>query len=142
MGLPAMKIALDTNVLIYFLEGVEPQASKVELILGRFMKAQDEGIISTVTVAEVLTGFYLAGDTAKTLTVKKLLNDLTINSFKIIPVTFEIADLAANIRAKRGGKLPDAIIAATALEQKADIVYSQDNDLQRFNKDIKICELP
>ena len=142
MGLPTMKAALDTNILIYFLEGVEPQASKVEQILGRFMKAQDEGIISTVTVAEVLTGFYLAGDAAKTLKVKKLLNDLTLNSLRIVPVTFEIADLAANLRAKRGGKLPDAIIAATALEQKADIVYSQDNDLQRFNKDIKICELP
>ncbi len=142
MELPTMKAALDTNILIYFLEGVEPQASKVEQILGKFMKAQDEGIISTVTVAEILTGFYLAGDPAKTSRVKKLLNDLTLNSFKIVPVTFEIADQAADLRAKRGGKLPDALIVATALEQKADKIYSQDKDLQRFNKDIKICELP
>ena len=56
-----MKAALDTNILIYFLEGIEPQASKVEQILGRFMKSQDQGIISTVTVTEILTGFYLAG---------------------------------------------------------------------------------
>ena len=137
-----MKAALDTNILIYFLEGFEPQASKVEQILGRFMKAQNEGIISTVTIAEVLTGFYLAGDAAKTLTVKKLLNDLTLNSLKIVPVSFEIADLAAGLRAKRGGKLPDALIVATAIDQKADIVYSQDKDLQRFNKETKICELP
>jgi len=137
-----MKAALDTNILIYLLEGAEPQASKVEQILGRFMKAQDEGVISTVTVAEVLTGFYLARDAAKAQTVKKLLNDLTLNSFKIVPVTFEIADLAADLRAKRGGKLPDALIVATALNQKADIVYSQDKDLQRFNKDTRICELP
>jgi predicted nucleic acid-binding protein len=142
MELSAMKAALDTNILIYFLEGAEPQASKVEQILGRFMKAQDEGVISTVTVAEVLTGFYLARDAAKAQTVKKLLNDLTLNSFKIVPVTFEIADLAADLRAKRGGKLPDALIVATALNQKADIVYSQDKDLQRFNKDTRICELP
>jgi predicted nucleic acid-binding protein len=142
MELPIMKITLDTNILIYFLEGIEPQSSKVEQLLGRFMKAQDEAIISTITVAEVLTGFYVAGDTAKAQTVKKLLNDLTLNSFKIVPVTFEIADLAANLRAKRGGKLPDALIVATALNQKADVVYSQDKDLQRFNKDTKICELP
>ncbi len=142
MGLHDMKIALDTNILIYFLEGAEPQASKVEQILVRFMKGQDEGIISTVSVAEVLTGFYLSGNAAKTLTVKKLLNDLTLNSFKIVPVTFEIADLAANLRAKRGGKLPDALIVATAINQKAETVYSQDKDLQRFNKDTKIYELP
>ena len=142
MGMPTMKIALDTNVLIYFLEGIEPQASKVEKILNLTMKSQDEGIISTITLAEVLTGFYMAEDEKKANKAKKLLNDLTLNSFKIVPVTFEIADLAANLRAKRGGRLPDALIVATALNQAANFVYSQDRDLQRFNKDIKICELP
>ena len=105
------------------------------------MKAQDEGIISTIAVAEVLTGFYMAREEKKVAEAKKLLNDLTLNSFKIVPVTFEIADLAANLRAKRGGRLPDALIVATALNQAVNIVYSQDKDLQRFNKDIKICEL-
>lgn len=78
-----MKLALDTNSIIYFLEGMEPQASKTEKILNRFMKAQDEGIISTITVAEVLTGFYKAGNQDNADKVKKLLNDLTLNSFKI-----------------------------------------------------------
>lgn len=137
-----MKIALDTNVLIYFFEGVEPQASKVEKILGAVMKGQDEGIVSTITIAEVLTGFYLAGDAVKAAKAKRLLCDWTLNSFKIVPVTFEIADLAANLRAKRGGRLPDALIAATAINQSASFVYSQDKDLRRYNEDVKICELP
>jgi len=137
-----MKAALDTNVLIYFLEGIEPQAGKVEKLLKAFMKGQDEGIVSTITIAEVLTGFYMAGDTARAAKAKKLLNDLTLNSFKIVPVTFEIADLAANLRAKRGGRLPDALIVATALNQAASVVYSQDKDMKRFSKDIKINELP
>ena len=142
MGLLKMKITLDTNILIYFLEGIEPQASKVEKLLESFMKTENDGIISTVSVAEVLTGFYIASDIKKTVKVKKRLNDLTLNSFKIVPVTFEITDIAANLRAKRGGKLPDALIVATALNQASDIVYSQDKDFQRFDKDIKICELP
>ena len=137
-----MKIALDTNVLIYFFEGIEPQAGKVEKILDTFMKGQNEGIVSTITIAEVLTGFYLAGDTLKAAKAKSLLSDWTLNGFKIIPVTFEIADLAANLRAKRGGRLPDALIAATAINQSASFVYSQDKDLQRYGNDIKICELP
>jgi hypothetical protein len=142
MGMPQMKICLDTNILIYFLEEIEPEAGKVEEILNRFMRAEDEGIISTVTVAEILTGFYVTGDTAKAVKVKKLLNDLTLNSFKIVPVTFEIADLAANLRAKRGGRLPDALIVATALNQKSNLIYSQDKDLERFNKELEIYELP
>ena len=112
-----MKIALDTNVLIYFIEGIEPQASKVEKILDTIMKGQDEGIVSTITIAEVLTGFYLTGDKLKAAKAKKLLSDLALNGFKIVPVTFEIADLAASLRAKRGGRLPDALIVATAINQ-------------------------
>ena len=89
-----------------------------------------------VTVAEILTG-----NAGKVDKVKKLLNDLTLNKFKIVPVTFEIADLAANLRAEKGGRFPDALIVATALNQKADRLISQDKDLQRFSKGIKICEL-
>ena len=136
-----MKIALDTNVLIYFFEGIEPQASKVEKILNSIMKGQNEGIISTITVAEILTGFYLCGDTAKTAKAKTLLGDWTLNGFKIVSVTFEIADLAANLRAKKGGRLPDALIVATALNQGANQIYSQDKDLQRYNQNFKISEL-
>lgn len=136
-----MKISLDTNVLIYFFEGIEPQAGKVEKILGTFMKRQNEGIVSTITIAEVLTGFYLTGDALKAAKAKSLLSDWTLNGFKIIPVTFEIADLAANLRVKRGGRLPDALIAATSINQSVSLIYSQDKDLQRYGKDIKICEL-
>jgi predicted nucleic acid-binding protein len=75
--------------------------SKVEKILGAIMKGQGEGIVSTVTIAEVLTGFYLTGHAARAAKAKRLLNDWTINGFKIVPVTFEIADLAANLRKRR-----------------------------------------
>jgi predicted nucleic acid-binding protein len=141
MGRPAMKIAIDANVLIYFFEGIEPQASKIEKIFSSIIKGQDKAVISTVAIAEVLTGFYLEGDASKAQTAKKLLSDLTINGFSIVSVSFEIADLAAELRAKRGGKLPDALIVATAINQKADLLYSQDKDLQRYSKEIKICTL-
>jgi predicted nucleic acid-binding protein len=142
MELPKMKIALDTNTLIYFLEGIEPHAGKVETILDTFLKGKNEGLISTITVAEILTGFYLEKDSKGALEIKKQLEALSLTGFKIVPVTVEIADMAANLRAERGGRLPDALIIATALNQAADIVYSEDKDLQRFSKDITICQLP
>jgi len=136
-----MKICLDTNILIYFLEGIDLQSSQIEKMLLAFMKGEKEGIISTITLAEVLTGVYKSGDADRSVKIKKLLQDLTLNSFKIVPVTFEIADLAANLRAKRGGRLPDALIVATALNQEAERIYSQDRDMLRFNEDIQISEL-
>jgi predicted nucleic acid-binding protein len=80
-------------------------------------------------------------DKTKAVVVKKLLNDLTLNSFKIVSVSFEIADLAASLRAKRGGRLPDALIVATALNQEVDLIYSQDKDLKRFDKEIKLSDI-
>jgi predicted nucleic acid-binding protein len=136
-----MKVALDSNILIYFFEGIEPQASHAEKILSSIMKGKDEGIVSTITISEVLTGFYLAKDIAKAEKAKSLLNDLAITGFKIIPVTFEITDLAAQLRAKGGGKLPDALIVATAISLGADVLYSQDKDLQRYNREINVSQL-
>jgi predicted nucleic acid-binding protein len=139
--LKPLKIALDTNILIYFLEGIEPYASKVENLLNSFVKGENQGIISTINIAEVLTGFYVAKNEKRATKARSLLQDLTYNNFEIVPVTFKIADMAASLKAKKGGKLPDALIAATAIDQAANFIYSQDEDLQRFGEDIKILKL-
>ena len=136
-----MKVALDTNLLVYFLENIEPYASKVEALLNSFMKGENHGVISAITVAEVLTGFYVAGDEKRAAKAKSLLQDLALNGFEIVPVTFEVADSAARLRAKKGGRLPDALIAATAINKAADLVYSQNEDLQRFSEDIKTSKI-
>ena len=55
---------------------------------------------------------------------KDILKGLTINNFEMVPVTAEIADVGAKLRAKRGGKLRDALIAARAINMKAEFIYS------------------
>lgn len=136
-----MRIALDTNILIYFLEDLEPYASKVGNLLNSFMKGENEGVISTINVAEILTGFYAAGDERGAVKAKALLKDLTINGFEIAPVTFDISDLAAKLRAERGGRLPDALIVATAVNRGAEVLLSNDEGLQRFGKYIEVSKL-
>ena len=136
-----MRIALDSNILIYFLEDVKPLANHVERILETFMQGKNQGIISTITVSELLGGFYTSGNQKSTEEAKKFLRDLSLGSLDIAPVTFGIADLAAKLRARRGGRLPDALIVATAIEKNAEIVYSQDEDLKRFGRDIKVGKL-
>jgi len=132
---------VDTNVLIYFLEGIEPYASKVENLLDSFMKRENDGVISPISIAEILVGYYAANDEETANKVKSLLQDLTKNGFEITSVTFQIADIAAEQKAKRGGRLPDAIITATAVDRGANLIYSQDEDLQRFSQDIKVSRL-
>ena len=40
--------------------------------------------------------------------------------------------------ADKNGQHPDALIVVTASNQQANVLYSQNNDLQRYNKNIKI----
>ncbi len=136
-----MRIALDSNILIYFFEDVKPLADRVERILETFMQGRNQGVVSTITIAELLGGFYSSGNEEKIDGAKKFLRDLSIGYLEIVPVSFSIADLAARLRARRGGKLPDALIVATAVEKNAEIFYSQDDDLKRFGRDIKVAKL-
>lgn len=103
------------------------------------MNRENSEVISTITVAEVLTGFYLARDEEKTEKMKNLLQDLSRSGLKVVPFTFEIADLSARLRA--GGRLPDALIVATAIDQAVDMVYSNDEDLRRFSEEVKISKI-
>ncbi len=136
-----MRIALDSNILIYFLEDAKPLADHVERILETFMQGRNLGVVSTITVSELLGGFYASGNQNRTEEAKKFLKDLNLGYVDIVPVTFSIADLAAKLRARRGGRLPDALIVATAIEKNAEIFYSQDDDLKRFGRDIKVTKL-
>jgi predicted nucleic acid-binding protein len=141
VGRFALKIMLDTNILIFLFEDIKPYAGKVEALLNSFMEGRNQGLISTINVAEVMTGFYSAGKGEEAAKAITLLRDLTINGLRIVPVSLEIADLAAKLRAERGGKLPDALVAATAIDQGAAVIYSQDRGLQRFSDYIKIEQL-
>jgi len=70
-GRKPLKIALDTNILIYFLEDIEPYAAKVESLLNSFMRGEKQGIISTINIAEILTGFYAVKEEEKAVETKK-----------------------------------------------------------------------
>ncbi len=94
-----MKALFDTSILIDYLSGIE--AARKELAHYR------ERAISIITWMEVLAGTpteYETGTRGFLIT------------FKILPVTAAVAEIAILLRKSRKLKLPDAIILATAQE--------------------------
>jgi predicted nucleic acid-binding protein len=128
--------------LISYLEDVEPAASAVGKLLDSFMRRENRGLISTVTVAEILVGFFRAGDSSRAAMVLERIRGLASDGFDIQEVTVEIAETAARLRAEKGGRLPDALIAATVVTREAEVLYSQDLDMQRYGNNLKISTLP
>lgn len=123
-GLPAgSKVFVDTAPFIYLLES-HPQFA--DLFVGLFEAAEAGTIsiaLSTVTLAEVLTGPHKAGQTALAKRYEKALCQ-----YEVVSVSVPIAALAAQLRAQHRLKLPVALRLATALETGASAFVTHDRD--------------
>ena len=60
--------------------------------------------LTTVTLAEILTGPYKAGQTAL---AKRF--EAVLSTYRLVPLTTTVASLAAQVRAQYRLKLPDAV---------------------------------
>jgi predicted nucleic acid-binding protein len=88
--------------------------------------------ISALTYAEILVGPLRAGGRAVEV-VERFSAQL-----RIVDLTPDIARLAAELRAARGLKLPDAVIVATGLRHGADVIVTADARWKGIEKVIVI----
>lgn len=116
-------VVIDTAPFIYVLEAHPEFADQ---FAGLF-EAADAGklniALSTITLAEVLTGPFKAGQTALAKRYEKALLQYTV-----VPMSPQIAALAAQLRARYKLRLPDAIQLATALDVGASAFVTHDRD--------------
>ena len=119
-------VVVDTAPIIYVLEG-NPRFC--DQFVGLFEAAQAGHLniaISTITLAEVLTGPYKAGQTALAKRFESALSRYTL-----LAVTPSVAVLAAQLRAQYHLRLPDAIQLATALDSGATAFVTHDRDFSQ-----------
>ena len=118
-----MRYVLDTNVVLY-------------LLGGRLAEHLPEGehFVSVITEMELLS--YPKLKEADEKIIRDLLTDLTI-----VGLTGEVKEKAIALRRAHSLKLPDAIIAATALSLTAELL-SRDDRLSRIPKDEVVCRKP
>ena len=110
-----MKVCLDTNVFIA-VKNKEEDFEFCIKILDAIEEKYIEGSISTIVIAEVLVGFYIKNEKIE---ANRFLNSAILH-FDIIPVNIDITQKAAQIRARYGIKLPDAIITASTINSNSD----------------------
>ncbi|NOX66397.1 MAG: type II toxin-antitoxin system VapC family toxin [Chlorobi bacterium] len=106
---------LDTNILIYL--------SRKEISLTSFASPTDELFISVITYMEALGYSFRSGNEEKIIT--GLCKNLTV-----IHLDEMIVDEVIRIRRKNKIKLPDAIIAATTVKYKLDLITHNTADFK------------
>jgi len=128
-GLPqGASVLVDTAPWIYVLES-HPQFA--DRFVGLFEAAAKGHVLialSTITLAEVLTGPFKAGQTALAKRYEKALLQ-----YRVVDVSAPIAALASQLRAQYRLKLPDALQLATALDIGALALVTHDRDFSHVS---------
>ncbi len=126
-GLPEQAVVLvDTAPFIYILESHPQFADQFAGLFEAAAAGKLSIALSTITLAEVLTGPLKVGQTALAKRYEKALS-----GYALISVTPSIAALAAQLRARYRLKLPDAIQLATALDAGAAAFVTHDRDFSQ-----------
>lgn len=116
-----MKVVCDTSILVE----IDRHSASVVALLQQLAEKQEELIISTVTVTEILTGAYLRRDAQAAVPKAR---DV-LNQFSWRDIDGQLADAAAKLNAFLIGEgkmieFPDILIAATALVERADALLT------------------
>ena len=116
-------VMVDTAPFIHVLEAHPEFADRFAGVLEAADAGHVQLALSSITLAEVLTGPFKAGQTALAKRYEKALMHYTV-----VPVSAQIAALAAQLRAQYRCRLPDAIPLATAIDVGASTFVTHDRD--------------
>jgi predicted nucleic acid-binding protein len=116
-----LRVSIDSNIFIA-IKNEESNQNECELILNSIEQYHWECILSTVQVAEILVGYYQNHEDDD---AEEFLSKIQ-HKYTIYPVDLDISKEAAQLRAEYKIKLPDALIVATAIQNAADVIISND----------------
>ena len=116
-------VLVDTAPWIYLLEDHDEFAPRFVGLFEAAERGQIQLALSTVTLAEGLTGPYKAGQTAL---AKRY--ETALSAYQVVPLAAAVASLAAQLRVQYRLKLPDAVQLASALDIGAAALVTHDRD--------------
>ena len=111
---------LDTNAVIYYLQKDEAVRAVIEPML-------EAGAVHVATVTEIELFSYTHLTLDDNNRIEKLLD-----AFEIVPLDSNIARIAGRLRREQRMKLPDSVIAATALFTGTTLVTRNIRDFKRI----------
>jgi len=126
------RIGIDSNVLIYLLEGTSSLADTAGALLDALAAGDGTGVLSSLVVAEVSTGPARGGDAAM---VARYVDEMTsLENVEVVAVDVDIAVEAALIRGAGPLTLVDAIHLATARLAGATAFVTNDRRIRSIDR--------
>jgi len=120
-------ILLDSAPIIYVLEDHPRLAARFQPLFEEHARDRVRFAVTTITIAEVLTGPLGAGDESLVRRYRGI-----FESWHVVALDAEIAESAARMRAAFRLRLADAVQVASALAVNADALVTHDRDFSRI----------
>lgn len=127
--LHGLRVFLDTNVVVYIVEGFEPFGPVLRALLGAMDSGHVTAVTSELTLAEALVK-PIADGRADLAAAYEAFVSRGLNR-EIVALSRAVLREAARVRASTRLKLPDAIQVAAAVEAKCDVFLTRDEDIRR-----------
>ena len=137
-SLHGKRVALDTMIFIYAFEEHPVYLPLIKPFWREVERGKIRAVTSTITLAECLVQPFRAKALELAARYKTLFRDFP--HLSVIPVSEEIAEKAAWLRAQYQLKIPDAIQLATAFESGCHGFLTNDKDLPQL-KEIQVFVL-
>ncbi len=131
------RIGIDTNVLISAFAQEDLGEKVVPLIDAVANKGTHAFVASILTFSECAVLPYRDGNWAALDQVKLMFQMPNLN---VYPMDEIVAEEAARVRGVYNLKMPDAIIAATSIVHKADVLLTNDHSFEVV-KEIRVVKL-
>lgn len=132
----AIVVLIDTNIIVNAKNANESHSVFSLQILDAIEDGFMRGIISIISIVELSVGYYSQQDMeGKEELLSHLISD---KNFEIVELDIRIAEEAAKIRAQTGLRLPDAILVATGIVKGAQYFITNDKELKRANRYLKV----
>ncbi|HUG48955.1 MAG TPA: type II toxin-antitoxin system VapC family toxin [Candidatus Limnocylindria bacterium] len=126
------RVAIDSNVLIYLLEGSGALADRCAELLDSIAAGAGEGVLATLALAEVCSGPARVGDAAM---VERYADELTsLEGVQVVALDSEIAVDAALLRGDGSLSIADAVHLATARRHGATAFVTNDRRIAGIDR--------
>ena len=128
---PFRRIALDTNIFIYILNGDH----RVKPILPLFTAASGYSVTLLTSVIAYTECAVLPYRQEYSSAITAVIELFQLPNLQVLPFDLRIADQAARLRANHPAlRMPDAILLATALTSRAEAFLTNDAGLRSFKE--------
>lgn len=130
------KVFFDSNILVYFVDGADPQKQLIAENLIKNAVINDNGVISTQSLQE-----FFAATTRKLLCSKEKAKEYVENfsdSFTVEQVSVPLILKAINISIKNKFSFWDSLILSAAIQSGCIICYSEDLTNGQIVEGVKI----